>query len=241
MTLRRVIAGTCDGPFPHLSGPGRSAHRRSSHIEREGWNRGDVFCTCASHAYADAETVRPVMSRMGFPRHSCGCIEEVVDSMFIFSSAYVLQSQCGRLAILCFRGTQPAVLGNWLGDFDVGPDSAVLVPRDGSDRLRVHGGLWWPVLGELKAALAGQSLANPQLRVEHPLEALYVTGHSLGGAMALLFLLKLSGDPELRPILERLRAVYTFGQPMVLLLRSGAGDAAGDLGCLCRRRPGVPL
>jgi hypothetical protein len=54
--------------------------------------------------------------------------------------------------------------------------------------------------------------------VEHPLEALFGTGHSLGGAMALLFALTVSGNTAHRPIAERMRAVYTFGQPMALAM-----------------------
>jgi len=52
--------------------------------------------------------------------------------------------------------------------------------------------------------------------VEHPLEALYVTGHSLGGAMAALFALTVSANSVHRSLADRLRAVYTFGQPMAV-------------------------
>jgi hypothetical protein len=54
------------------------------------------------------------------------------------------------------------------------------------------------------------------VHVKRPLEALYLTGHSLGGAMALLLALRLSGDPAHRQISSKLRAVYTFGQPLAL-------------------------
>ena len=52
--------------------------------------------------------------------------------------------------------------------------------------------------------------------MEHPLEALYVTGHSLGGAMAALFALTVCANNAHRPLADRLRAVYTFGQPMAV-------------------------
>ena len=88
-------------------------------------------------------------------------------------------------------------------------------------RLRVHAGFhltmratWLGVLENLQLALEGKSLAEPSTRLAHPLEALYVTGHSLGGAMAVLFALSIAGCQSLRAIDDRLRAVYTFGQPM---------------------------
>jgi hypothetical protein len=123
------------------------------------------------------------------------------------------------VAILCYRGTEPANLGNWLGDVDVGLDSITLA----GEVMSVHAGFYrnvratrWTVINELHLALQGRSLLDPEETVEHPLQALYVTGHSLGGAMAALFSLSLAGTPEQRPIADRLRAVYTFGQPMAV-------------------------
>jgi hypothetical protein len=68
---------------------------------------------------------------------------------------------------------------------------------------------------ELTRALEGRSLLNPSQAVERPLESLYVTGHSLGGAMAVLFALTVR-DRKHRAIADRLRATYTFGQPMAV-------------------------
>ena len=71
-------------------------------------------------------------------------------------------------------------------------------------------------MDELTRALHGRSLLDPTRAVERPLESLYVTGHSLGGAMAVLFALAVAGRVEHRAVAERLRAVYTFGQPMAV-------------------------
>jgi hypothetical protein len=151
--------------------------------------------------------------------------------MLIFSTVYLVQSECGRVVIVCFRGTEPARLGNWLGDADVGRDSTCLSLCDGAQKVRVHAGFHrnvratsWAVLQELKAAIDGRSLANHDARVEHRLEALYITGHSLGGAMAVLFALTVRENSAHRPVAERLRAVYTFGQPMAI---AGPLPAAG--------------
>ncbi|AUX44613.1 uncharacterized protein SOCE26_060790 [Sorangium cellulosum] len=47
------------------------------------------------------------------------------------------------------------------------------------------------------------------------LEALYVTGHSLGGALAVVAAALLHVDPSMEGIRRKLRGVYTYGQPMV--------------------------
>lgn len=47
------------------------------------------------------------------------------------------------------------------------------------------------------------------------LEALYITGHSLGGALAVLAAAYLQVDPTLASLREKLGGVYTYGQPRV--------------------------
>jgi pimeloyl-ACP methyl ester carboxylesterase len=79
--------------------------------------------------------------------------------------------------------------------------------------------------------MRGRSLADPDVDVEHPLEALYVTGHSLGGAMAALFALTVCGNRAHEAMADRLRAVYTFGQPMAITrpLPTAVADAGTRL------------
>ena len=144
-------------------------------------------------------------------------IAQTVESMLIVATAYLLQSPCGRLAILCYRGTEHVNLANWLGDADVGSHTIDL----GGTPLRVHSGFYrnvratrWPIIEALQAAVRGESLVG-SAALDHPLEALYVTGHSLGGAMAVIFALTLQGHEEHRRLRDRLRAIYTFGQPLI--------------------------
>ncbi|WP_437790745.1 lipase family protein [Sorangium sp. So ce693] len=47
------------------------------------------------------------------------------------------------------------------------------------------------------------------------LKALYITGHSLGGALAVLAAALIWSDPLFEPLREKLRGIYTYGQPMV--------------------------
>jgi len=129
-----------------------------------------------------------------------------------------VQSRCGRVVLLAYRGTEPANIGNWLADVDVGSASI----RCGDVALRVHSGFHrnvratrWQVLDELRNAARGKSLFDGS-DVDHPMEALYVTGHSLGGAMAVLFALSIACDESSAGIVDRLRAIYTFGQPLTV-------------------------
>ena len=182
-----------------------------------------VLGTLAGYSYADADTVTTMMARLGLAENACVRISATVPSMLVFSTAYVLQSACGRVVIVGYRGTEGDSLGNWLGDAEVGREWSALSIPGATETVRVHAGFhrnvrttWLAILEQLNLALQGRSLLNRGVRVRHPLEALYVTGHSLGGAMALLFALRLCGNPAHQGISSKLRAVYTFGQPLTL-------------------------
>jgi hypothetical protein len=222
MNIERTSADTCTSPFPLYDGLADALLRAHQQEPGEGdATVAHVLATCAGYAYADVRTVAMMMARMGLEANACVQISQTVDAMQIFSTGYLVQSRCGRVVVLCYRGTEPGSLGNWLGDLDVGSESSAITAVGGGDGVRVHAGFhlnvqatWLGVLENLELALDGRSLAVPSTRVAHPLEALYVTGHSLGGAMAVLFALLIASRQSLRSIRDRLRAVYTFGQPM---------------------------
>lgn len=221
MDVERLKGATPGPPFPVYEDPVANllaAHRR----DNSGCDAvvAHVLGTCAGYAYADIGTVATTMARLGLGDNACVRVSQTVDAMFIFSTAYLVQSRCGRVAILCYRGTEPGNLFNWLGDADARPESM----RLDAESPGVHAGFHRNVrstqlalVGELHRALEGRSLLDPGRSVDHPLEALYVTGHSLGGAMAVLLALSLAGTAEQQAIANRLRAVYTFGQPMALV------------------------
>jgi len=217
MDHERLTGRACGPPFPayaDLVTALLAAHVRDS--SRRDAAVAHVLGAAAGYSYSDIATVATIMSRLGLEDNACVRITRTVDAMLIFSTAYLVQSRCGRVVILSFRGTESANLGNWLGDADVGSASVLL---DGVP-LAVHSGFHrnlratqFEVFRELDLALRGRSLANPDKPVEHPLEALYVTGHSLGGAMAAIFALTLDRRGEHRAVADALRAVYTYGQP----------------------------
>jgi hypothetical protein len=67
-------------------------------------------------------------------------------------------------------------------------------------------------LGKRSAAAGSNGEGTPG---QAPLEALYITGHSLGAAMAVMAALVLRTDPKHKRIFDRLKPVYSYGQPMI--------------------------
>ncbi|MGH3379851.1 MAG: lipase family protein [Actinoallomurus sp.] len=189
-----------------------------------------VLATCAAYAYAGTETVSMIMARLGLEENHCRMITSSVDAMFIRSTAFLIQSRSGRVAVLCYRGTEPTDFVSWMTDADVVPER--MSYRFGDPYATVHAGFYrnvratrYEVMAALKRACQGRSVraplpddvdgAAPRLDA---LEALYVTGHSLGGAMAAMMGVMLRHEAKFRrdgDLTGRLRAVYTFGQPMI--------------------------
>jgi hypothetical protein len=184
-----------------------------------------VLATCCGYAYGDKDVVAMMLARMGLERANLAEIAMSVDAMLLRSTAYIVQSKDGRIVILCYRGTPPMDLISWALDAEIEPEQ-VDIGRAG-DPLRgdVHGGFYRnvrairsDVVKALLRAVEGRSIVRGGGGVVKPLEALYITGHSLGGAMALLMammLRKTQPGTDYGKIADKLRAVYTFGQPMV--------------------------
>ena len=98
--------------------------------------------------------------------------------------------------VLVFRGTEPGELRDWITDID-------LAARDLGSGVRAHNG-FSSAYDSVKGAVADALRARKR--------PFYVTGHSLGGALAVLACFHIDAEPETR---RRLAACYTFGCPRV--------------------------
>ena len=98
------------------------------------------------------------------------------------------------IAIVAFAGTDPLSLANWISDFDARLDRTAGVAEG------------YAAAADAVAADLRQLLA----RSVPPDGKVFVTGHSLGGAVAALIAAGINTDTEHRFSVE---AVYTFGMP----------------------------
>ncbi|MFF0817191.1 lipase family protein [Rhodococcus sp. NPDC003318] len=207
-----------------------------------------TLAVAAGYAYSDAETVAMMLARMGLVDNHCLRVEMSVDAMFIRSTAYLIQSSDGSVVILAYRGTEPTNVVNWLTDADVHPDKiAFPFPKtEGADAVEagtyaVHAGFYrnvratrFAVVAALQRALQGRSVLDddeetPLKPMPGPMTTLYLTGHSLGGAMAALMAVMLSVEKGyIEPFEPVFKGAYTFGAPMVGSPEFAAACAAHD-------------
>lgn len=172
----------------------------------------------AGWAYSNGEILANKLEFYGFPRNSVEQISVVNEAMSVVASAYFIRSGDGRAGILAFRGTEPVNFINWLTN----ADTRLRTFRHG----QVHGGfymnveaIWADIVEAIESAIDPLRSPNGQEagaheHPKHPLEALYLTGHSLGAAMAVIAAARIFTN-EYAHWQPLVRGVYTFGQPMV--------------------------
>lgn len=206
-----------------------------------------ALAVASGYAYSDAATMTEMMARMGMEKNRCLQASMTVEPMFIDSCAYVVQSHDGRVVIVAYRGTELSKVVSWLTDADAHPDQIAFPFPGARQPYPIHAGFYrnvratryvvvdalkraargWPVVETDPASADG--ICRPTTVVDEdargplePMTALYVTGHSLGGAMAALLSVMLAVEPQyVDRFSDVFRGACTFGQPMV-----GAPDFA---------------
>jgi hypothetical protein len=182
---------------------------------------GYAFSLMSGWAYANHQTIAKQIAYEGLDANVI-LIECTNDAMLVVATAYFIRSKCGRLGVLSFRGTEPTNLISWMTDAN-----SVLRPFVYG---HVHAGfyanvqvVWDDINGVLRSALANASaprglavLPSAEPAYDRPMDSLYITGHSLGAAMAVVAAACLLQEPnDGRGWDSILRGIYTYGQPMV--------------------------
>lgn len=146
-----------------------------------------LLLSCAANlVYQDTEIIEPVVKSWGFKDY------KFFDSKKKGTQAFV--SANSRMVLIAFRGTEPSELKDVKADIKVIKEKSVVG--------RVHRGF--------KGALDGvwPSLLDHVKRVRTNNQKIWVTGHSLGAALATLATARLQISNDI-PV----QGLMTFGQP----------------------------
>ncbi|TCO62204.1 lipase (class 3) [Actinocrispum wychmicini] len=149
----------------------------------------------AELAYQNEDAVKAEAGRWGFDRVRHHLTRFTPPFPLADTQAYTAASD--NMIIIAFRGTEPAQIRDWLSDVNTpprpGPAGTGLVHFGFAEALRSV----WPQVKDAVSELRDND------------QSVWFTGHSLGGALAMLAGAWLSfEDPKLRA-----DGVYTFGQP----------------------------
>jgi len=129
----------------------------------------------------------------GFPAAGCRVFSE--------NTAQVLAAANAEMIIVAFRGTQPDQLADWLVDAEITQNSW----RNyfgGPDLGRVHHGF------VRNTSFVWEQLSQFVAGARTNRQSLWITGHSLGGAMTLI-----AGAAFVFAEHQTVHGIYTFGQP----------------------------
>lgn len=160
-------------------------------------------------------------------------VSVVNEAMFVVAYAYIVRTADRRKIICVFRGTEVDNIVNWITDA-----GTKKVEQFGG--IKLHSGFYrnWKEVWDGPRGVEAHLLnpfkleatfidyedptATPRnggTNQQDDLVEIYMTGHSLGGAMAVVAALCMQHDHE-NLLWDKLRAVYTYGQPMVVARES---------------------
>ncbi len=160
---------------------------------RRDFNLGDgkAFAWMSQLAYEtdEPEKIKDILRVWGLTPLGDGILAAEVNSVLPIASTRAVVAVGRGATIIAFAGTDPLVLANWISDFDIRIASTQV-----AEGFEAAAQCIWPRLQSL--------LDRPEAAGKK-----FVTGHSLGGALAVVTadLIVKSG--------HGVEAVYTFGMP----------------------------
>ena len=177
-----------------------------------------VLAQSAGHAYSDeVDNVQKQIAHLGLIDNVCAKLTSRVDELSSDSTVFLVQSADGRVLVVCYRGTP---FRSYISKSESVRTVLQLSQSDASfhvdaDLYRNFRATRDGVVGGIERARAGESVTVDRTRVPNKLQALIVTGHGVGGALAALLAIMLRDESAFAEVADMLRAVYTFGAPMI--------------------------
>jgi triacylglycerol lipase len=160
---------------------------------------------------SDEVKVRDILHMWGLSLPADGMVSVDVETTLPQASTQCTVATRPGMTVVAFAGTDPLVVADWISDFDIGI-------KDGSGVAN----------GFAVAAKAAEPKLQKLLERSSDGHAVYLTGHSLGGALAVLTASAI-GAKTLPAGAAEVEAVYTFGMPRPGL-RAFAADYNNRLG-----------
>ncbi|KAH9320671.1 hypothetical protein KI387_015310, partial [Taxus chinensis] len=212
----------------------------AENIIKLGSRRCADICIMASKiAYENESVIRNVVTKrwkMHFVEFF-NCWNDFLKTKSTQAFIFCDKAEDANVVVIAFRGTEPFEADNWSTDFDISWFKMEPIGRTHLGFLEAMGlanrsdkqvaefhlkhnaiNHGWPenVPEDPEKPLAYYAIRNRLLKLleEHKNAKYIVTGHSLGGALAVLFPAILLLHRRKR-LLDRMLGVYTFGQPRV--------------------------
>ena len=159
-----------------------------------------VLAVIACWSYTDGPILSNKLSYYGLSGGKVTQFQVINNSLLVSATAFFILSADGKVGVLAFRGTEPENIISIMTDL-----SSHMMPFVGGE---VHSGFYrntealWPLISE-------------KIEEEHAkkLETIYITGHSLGGAMSVITTAKAQFDNMRWGKL--IKGIYTYGQSMI--------------------------
>jgi len=175
-----------------------------------------LLASAAQAAYLDEPAALARAAALGLPNF------QWIDLTEDFAGLHAFAASCDKFAILAFRGTLDTK--DWMDDLQATPVRFNWLFEGGPEVGDVHAGFGhalrdaWDDINAALAAVAPRPAGNVNLAslATVPQRTFWITGHSLGGALAVLAGAAFSMLPHnvIRPV----SGIYTFGQPRIGLL-----------------------
>jgi Lipase (class 3) len=133
------------------------------------------------------------------------------EALFVDATAQFILTHDRTIAIVSFRGTEITNPWNWFIDATTKKVPFIYNNNNPGSNCKVHLGF----KRNFEAVWYGsEGILHKLCHHEGELKVVYITGHSLGGAMAVLAGLSL--QQQYPSLWGKVRGIYTYGQPMVV-------------------------